>query len=437
MPDARDSNHRQSLSRRRFLVSFGAGGLGTLTLLRRAVASAGREKRPINEAFDGAMISFMTARAIPGGALSVVKQGRLIYASAYGWADRERRLPVKAETLFRIASVSKPFTAVAVLQLIGRGKLSFETRLAEELDLPSFSGCGASIHPSLEKVTVRHLLQHTGGWDHAARFDPMFRSRWIADRMGIAGPPGPRDILRFMFGQPLDFEPGTRHAYSNFGYCVLGRLIEQATGSGYEAWVQGQVLAPIGIGRMRLGATLEAKRASDEAHYYSAQAGHVESIFPGTSTKVPPPYGGFCLEAMDAHGGWVASVIDLARFAAALDTGKPAGMAPEVLAAMTAPPPAPVSRRSDGTLQDHWYGCGWGVRSFGGGRINTWHAGSLPGTYGLLVRRWDGLSWAAVFNQRSAQAQLPDEEIDGALHRAADSVGEWPTEDLFGKFASR
>ena len=151
---------------------------------------------------------------------------------------------------------------------------------------------------------------------------------------------------------------------------------------------------------------------------------------------VPFPYGGFCLEAMDAHGGWLASAVDLARFAAALDDPAQCPvLKKESLAKMYEPPAAPVSRRDDGTLADSFYACGWSVRPVGkDGRANYWHTGSLPGTATLLVRRWDGLSWAALFNQRSEDAALPDSAIDGALHRAADAVSEWPAEDLFVRF---
>jgi hypothetical protein len=79
-----------------------------------------------------------------------------------------------------------------------------------------------------------------------------------------------------------------------------------------------------------------------------------------------------------------------------------------------------------------YYACGWNVRPNGNaGTANYWHNGSLPGTFTLLVRRFDGLSWVALFNQRSENAKLPDSAIDAALHRAADSVAEWPENDLF------
>jgi N-acyl-D-amino-acid deacylase len=136
---------------------------------------------------------------------------------------------------------------------------------------------------------------------------------------------------------------------------------------------------------------------------------------------------------MDAHGGWIASAVDLARFAAALHEPKRSPLLkPATFQVMHAPPAAPVSRRPNGTLEDRYYACGWMVRLVGpGGKANYWHTGSLPGTATLLVRRWDGLSWVALFNQRSEDKKLPDSAIDGALHRAADSIREWPKQNLF------
>ncbi len=101
---------------------------------------------------------------------------------------------------------------------------------------------------------------------------------------------------------------------------------------------------------------------------------------------------------------------------------------------MRTPPPPPAWRDQRGALQDAFYGCGWMVRPAGpNGKANTWHAGSLPGTFSLLVRRWDGLSWAVLFNQRSADKRQPDDAIDPALHRAAAAVRRWPEEDLFAR----
>ncbi len=388
--------------------------------------------------FDREVTEFMAARKIPGGALAVVKDGRLVHARGFGWADVERRTPVEATTLFRIASISKPVTGVAMLQLVERGKLTLDTRVRDLLPHQAVVPPGGKTDPRWKQITVRHCLQHTGGWDRDKGFDPMFRARQIATATGTPAPASADAVVKFMLGQPLDFDPGTRYAYSNFGYCVLGQIIEHVTGQSYETFVKASVLTPCGIKSMRLGRTLAAHRAERETRYYTLDNATADSLFPGTATKVPWPYGGFHLEAMDAHGGWLGSAVDLARFAAALrDPAKCPLLKADSWRELHAAPPAPVSRNDDGALKEVFYTCGWQARSIVGraGMANYWHTGSLPGTRTLLVRRWDGLAWAALFNQRQEIPNLPDAAIDAAMHKAAAAVKEWPKEDLFPKFA--
>jgi N-acyl-D-amino-acid deacylase len=379
------------------------------------------------------MEGYMTSLDTPGGALAVVKDRRLVYVRGYGWANGERQLPVDPDSLFRIASLTKPMTAVAVLRLVEQGKLRLDTRPFELLTLHRLVPPGKHLDERWKQITVRHLLQHTGGWDREKSFDPMFRSKQIAKDLNAPAPPSAHDVIRYMLGQPLDFDPGARYAYSNFGYCVLGRVIEFATGQPYERYVAQQILRPIGITRMKIGASLDGKQAEGEVRYYMPVPSSTESVFPEHTAKVSAPYGGFYLEAMDSHGGWIGSVIDLARFVAALDDFQRSPLLKEeTLHLMVAPPERPVSRKSNGELMDAYYGCGWMVRPIRStGGVNFWHAGSLPGTYSLLARRHDGVSFAVLFNQRSKRGQKADAEIDGALNRAVDSVSTWPAVDLF------
>jgi N-acyl-D-amino-acid deacylase len=423
------------ISRRKFLVQTGQIAAVALTeapaLSRAATPKA---SAPIAETFDREVNAFMSARNVPGGALAVIKDGRLVYARGYGSADREKQESVRADSLFRIASISKPFTAIAVFRLIQMARLQLDARAFDILELKPLNGHGQDLDPRLKEITVRQLLHHTGGWDRDKSGDPMFRSKEIARAAGVSAPANQDPIIRYMLGQKLDFDPGSHYAYSNFGYCVLGRVIEKLSGMAYDRFVREAVLEPAGIRRMRLGGSLEARRAEGEVKYYSPNDGSSPSVFPGESKKVSEPYGAFCLEAMDSHGGWLASAVDLVRFAAAIAVpGKL--LKPELYAQLYEPPAAPVSRKSDGTVASSYYGCGWNVRPIGKrGNANYWHSGSLPGTASLLVRRFDGLAWAIVFNQRSRDPKLPDGAIDPALHRAADAVAEWPKEDLFERY---
>ena len=433
VPHAGERQRMSPVTRREFVKAVALIG---------SVLSAGCMIMPARKAgafsalFDEAMEDYMTRLDTPGGALAVVKDRRLVFARGYGWADGERRLPVEPDSLFRIASITKPITAVAVLRLIEQGKLAFDTRPFELLTLHRLVPSGKNLDERWKQITVRQLLQHTAGWDREKSFDPMFRSAQISQDLSTPAPASAHDVIRYMLGQPLDFEPGTRYAYSNFGYCVLGRVIEFASGQPYERYVAEQVLRPIGLTRPKIGESLDGKQADGEVRYYMPEASSAECVFPEIADKVPWPYGGFHLEAMDSHGGWIASVIDLARFVAALDDFKNSSLLKEeTLRLMISPPEPPVSRKSDGSLAETYYGCGWMIRPVGTiGEVNFWHTGSLPGTYSLLVRRHDGISFAALFNQRSKQGRKADMAIDRALNHAANSVTTWPARDLFHKW---
>src|SRR5215813_12315238 len=171
--------------------------------------------------FDELMTTFVKEQQVPGAGLAVTKDSRLVYARGFGLADRQRQQAVEPTALFRIASLSKPITAVAVLQLVERTKLTLDAKVWDVLKLPEPSDT------RWKQVTILHLLQHTGGWDRDKSFDPMFRSVFIAQMLNVSPPAEPQHIIRYMLGQPLDFDPGSRYAYSNFGYCILGRVIER------------------------------------------------------------------------------------------------------------------------------------------------------------------------------------------------------------------
>ncbi len=383
--------------------------------------------------FDDEMTAFMRARQIPGGTLAVSRNGKLVLARGYGWADREARERVKAASLLRIASVSKPITAVAVLRLMeqSQGRLNLDTPAVALLGYEPHLEPGREPDPRLGRISMRHLLQHTAGWDAQESFDPMFRPISIARALGVEPPAGPEAITRYMLGRPLDYEPGSKHVYSNFGYCVLGRIVEAVSGKTYEQFVRDEVLTLLGIRDMRLGRTLAEHRAEGEVRYYESGTGE-NVMTPEAGDEVPRPYGAFHLEAMDAHGGWIASAVDLVRFACAFDDRERCPLLrPATIDAMFARPEGEAGYEGDGTPKAAYYGLGWMVRPTADERANHWHAGRLSGTTSLLVRRHDGLNWAVLFNQSSDPSGLSYGDIDPALHRAANAVKRWPEDDLF------
>jgi N-acyl-D-amino-acid deacylase len=254
----------------------------------------------------------------------------------------------------------------------------------------------------------------------------MFRPIQIAQVAGVASPPAPPQIIAYMMGRPLDFDPGSRYCYSNFGYCVLGQLIERVSGATYEAYVKRAVLEPLGIRRMQLGRTLESGRAKGEVRYYPHADERGSSVFAASPGRVPVAYGAWCLEAMAAHGGWIASAPQLVRFASSFDDpGRCPILGSASIAQMFA---RPARSDSDGKPKAAYYACGWDVRPIGdNGRINAWHAGLLAGTATLLVRRHDGLAWAVLFNaDRDADGRYLAEVIDPLIHPVASGIRQWP-----------
>jgi N-acyl-D-amino-acid deacylase len=373
------------------------------------------------QSFERVITALMTKWNIPGGAVALARNGVPVLTAAYGTADKAASSPVTDGSLFRIASLSKPVTAAAVLKLREAGLVDLGARVFDVLDdiVPPE---GSTPDPRLASVTILDLLRHSGGWDRAVSFDPMFRSREIAAALGVDPPADAAAIVRYMAGQPLDLDPATKYAYSNFGYCLLGRIVEKVTGQAYEDYVKAAVLTPAGAAGMRLGRSLEAGRAAGEVVYYDySGAPLAESVFPTGSDEVPWPYGGFAIEPMDAHGGWLASARDLLRFILAVDgrTATPDVLQPASIALMVERPP--LAEYSGSAT---YYALGWQVRPTGGD-ANWWHTGSLPGTATILVRTANNLSWVALFNSRPAASDSFFNELDSELWRAVNGITDW------------
>jgi N-acyl-D-amino-acid deacylase len=323
------------------------------------------------------------------------------------------------------------------LLLVEEGMLSLDdhpfTMLSDLAPVP-----GKTRAPALAQITVRHLLQHTGGWnrDSEAVGDPMFRSQTIAAALGAPGPADATMVIRYMLDRAPTYAPGSTYCYSNFGYAVLGRVIERVTGMPYDQYVASRVLAPAGIAEMAIGRTRPELRAEGEVRYfaYPGQPLAARSVFPDVAGAVPWPYGGFYLEAMDAHGGWIASPIDFVRFAATIDgLATPADqLSAASRGAMRANPAVPSCTATGGTTPPgagSWYGFGLQVNR----SDNAWHTGSLDGTATEDVIASNGFSWAAFFNTRPQSAGFTG-RLDADLWTALDGAGAWTAVDLFPSY---
>ncbi|HYC52574.1 MAG TPA: serine hydrolase domain-containing protein [Gemmatimonadaceae bacterium] len=390
---------------------------------------------PGMESYDQKIPALMQKYGIPGGAVAVLRDGKLIYARGFGYADVANKTPVQPDALFRIASVSKPITGAAIMKLVEDGALTLDDRVAPFIAHLAPAE-GATVDPRWEQVTIRQLLNHTGGWDRdkPGGFDPMFRPSIAAAAVSAPAPASAETVIRYMKGMPFDFTPGSKHVYSNFGYAILGRVIEQASGMPYDAFVRARVLQPVGAVRTQLGRTRMGEALAGEVRYYlpgeaglGMSAPLVPSVFPGEGT-VPVNYGGFYVEAMDSHGGWVSSSVDLLRFLAGVDgrANRPDILSAGLVAEMTS---NGVTVCANAACS---YSGGWLVRPTQGD-ANWWHGGSLPGTSSILVRSYHNFSWVALFNARAGAGNF-NGELDAALWSALAQVTSFPTHDLFAAF---
>jgi CubicO group peptidase (beta-lactamase class C family) len=373
--------------------------------------------------FDTTMRSFMQSLNISCGALAVTRNSRLVLAHGYTWSANPN-LQVQPQSLFRIASISKSLTSAAIMRLVESGRLRLDQRLTDLLRLTPLPGLTAD--PRLSDITVLRLLQHLGGWDRSISGDPMFNDALIARLLKVGLPIQIPHIITYGTSQPLVYAPGTTYAYSNYGYCLLGRIIEAVSGQPYQTYIQQQILAPLGIRRTHLGHSLPAFRDPNEVPYVSLVSG--PTVYDNSGTIVPLSDGGFNLENLDSAGGWLTSAIELVRFGASFDnpTASPILSAESIAQTFAVP--------EIGANPDGWYyGCGWGVRPTADGLI-TWNTGGLPGTHSQLMRRPDGVNWAVIFNQRDDASGLLYDLIGVMLEQTANSITSWPTHDLFGGY---
>jgi CubicO group peptidase (beta-lactamase class C family) len=368
---------------------------------------------------DSIMNSFMADNAVPGGALGIVKDGRLVYARGFGYADKEAGQPVQPNSLFRLASVSKSVTSVALMNLIQGNKLGIDAKVFGSSGILSDAAYSPLLDAQVAQITARQMMQHISGWGGT---DPMFDNNYIAQAMGVPMPVGPQTIISYMVRNVgLTYAPGSTYNYFNFNYCVLGRVIEKISGMAYYDYLNSAILTPLGISDIKLGRNLLSNRLPNEVKYYDYDtAGSAPSIYDATK-MVPAPYGGYDLEAMDSHGGLIASAPALLKLLVAVDGFN---TKPDILNAST------IQLMTTPSSPNPNYACGWAVNSAG----NWWHIGDLPGTVTEIVRASNGLSWVFLFNTRPKDIGDFDSGVDNLGWQAVNSVSSWPTDDQFSQF---
>jgi CubicO group peptidase (beta-lactamase class C family) len=367
------------------------------------------------EAIDAAMMETIEKQHFMGASVALAKDGRLVFARGYGWADYHAKRPMRPATPVNLASVSKALTGVAILRLADEGKLRLDDGM---LDLLGRRGPG--LNPRLKEVTPRMLLFHTSGW--AGGKDAPAGAR-VQERDAALGK-GPLDtdqVVRFLLAHPPETDPGTHAHYSNLGYMAAGAVIARVTGESYAEAVQENVLRPLGIRHVRLGANKPDYLPREARRYV---AGQTKALPGGTWQQFGPA------------GGWVASSVDMARFLTGLTgsrTGKPF-LSKRMMDEMVSAPPG-LKTRPDGSH----FGLGWDKVWKEGERYGWLKNGGTGGISTMIIHRPDGLDIVVLVNSgngphKEKPAVPPEARFVREIQRLLPGVKEWPDADYFKDF---
>jgi CubicO group peptidase (beta-lactamase class C family) len=282
----------------------------------------------------------------PGLSIAVVLDSKIAWAEGFGLADVENDVPARRDTVYRIASISKPLAATAVMQLVEQGKVSLEDPATKYV--PSFPDRGLGI-------TLRHLMTHTSGIRHYAEGEMALKDHFDSIEEAI-------EIFK---DDPLLFTPGTKYSYSTYAYNLLAGVVESASGLTFEAYMKEKVWGPAGMTSTHLEHQGEIVEHRSRQYVKAGGNGRVRNApFADLSVKW-------------AGGGMISTVEDLARFAIALDLGKL--LKPETLEAMYAP-----MTLADGSKTT--YGLGWDSEVDAKGRRWIAHGGGATGGSTYILR---------------------------------------------------
>ncbi len=359
---------------------------------------------------------FIKRNSLAGASVSVVKDGKLVFTKGYGFSDKENSIQVQPYNLFRIASVSKLITSVGIMKLVESNQLSLESKVFGTEGVLNDSIFLNYRDKKVENITVRQLLNHSAGWTNRWG-DPMFMPNVIAKKLNKSYPITKEDIIQFMLQKRLHYPPGTMSSYSNLGYAILEKVIENASGMDYELFIKTSVLYPLEIFDMQIGGSYPWERVDQEVKYYEPDDAYMVEDHLGGEELVPRSYGGNDIKVLGAAGGWIASSTDLLRLVVAIDGFD----YPEDI----------ISQSSiDEMISMELVGgspLGWrGVRK------NYWYrTGTLAGTSALVVRYNDGITYAIVFNTNSWKGPEFANDIKYMMDRTIAKVESWPDYNLF------
>ena len=354
------------------------------------------------EAVDRAVMTYLQQQAIPGASVAVVKDGKLIHARGYGFADPETGRTADPFTIFRYGSVSKPITAIAAMKLIEEGLLSLDQEPFEMLShLPVIPG--ETEDPRLKNITLEQLMTHSGGWNTNRNVDGEV---WRA--VSQLGKRDDAEMFRYGRSVPLATDPGTGYSYSNYATQTVGLLIEHVTRTDYEKWVQDNLMQPLGISDVQFGKTALADREPNEARYQRANG-----YFPDIDDGAMDYYG--------ASGSWIGRATDLLRLLDGVEGRAGLGplLQPSTIDLM-------LERPSFYPANGNYYAKFWQVTPSGDDA--SWsHAGLADGAFAYLWRLPNGVSYTILLNQ-SPPGPWPD------LRNTLNAINEWPEADYYSEF---
>lgn len=354
--------------------------------------------------FDQSFTNFMRKWNTPGASVTVMKDGKVLAMRGYGWADMSQNQTVQPNSLFRIASASKTFTAVTVLKLAQDGKLNLNDKVFSILNDITPLDPNKKVDPRIYQITVLNLLQMSSGWfsPGSGHLDPLFGPwpPYISSRLDPELPASCETTTRLMMNRPLRYAPGRQYVYSNLDYCILGLVINKVTGSpygykGYETFVRSNILAPVHIENMVIGSTQLKYRYPNEVHYYldARGAGPDElrnsSYLPYSTTEI--------LKKNFGNAGWVATSGDLAYFVQALSHHQILNS--YYLDLMQSKPSYLGGGKKD--KRSRYYTIGGIIDNEKGGTY--WiQTGSFTGTNAYVLTKPNGITIAVIFNTRPA-----------------------------------
>lgn len=371
---------------------------------------------PEFEGCDRIVNSFMGKWSIAGASVAIAKDGKLIYARGYGFADTSAGIETQPYNKFRIASISKLVTAVAIMKLQEEGKLSLEDKVFGPDAILNDSCYCYPRDKRAFNITVAHLLSHEGGWSQRYG-DQMFMPHVVASQMKTSLPVDVRTIIRFALGKRLHFTPGTGRSYSNLGYSILGLVVEEVSGLPYNEYCRREIFEPLGIFDMVPARNLSYQKAPFEVTYYEPAGLPLRPSIYGTGEMVPVTYGGNDIETLGGAGGWLATAPDLMRLLLAVD-----GFSynDDILTEES------VNFMTD--LNNRFAPVGWKTTYIDGNWIRT---GSFSGTAGMIKRQPDGISWVVLLNSSAWNGPEINSYINRMMSKVLSQIGEWPDHNLF------